>query len=47
MDVDDRMILPSPQAVFRPLDEGGVVLEVETGAYFEVNSSGRVPRWES
>ncbi|HSJ33831.1 MAG TPA: PqqD family protein [Acidimicrobiia bacterium] len=30
----------SPTAVFRPLDDGGVVLDAETGAYFELNSTG-------
>lgn len=38
-------IVPSPNAVFRPLSEGGVILDVETGAYFEVNASGRL-LWE-
>lgn len=32
-------------AVFRPLDKGGVVLNVETGDYYELNSSGRF-LWE-
>jgi hypothetical protein len=35
----------NPDAVYRPLDEGGVVLDVATGAYFELNSAGRV-LWE-
>jgi hypothetical protein len=33
-------IRPSPAAVFRPLETGGVILNVESGAYFELNSSG-------
>ena len=33
------------QAVFRPLDKGGVVLNVETGDYYELNASGRF-LWE-
>ena len=28
-------------AVFRPLGEGGVVLDLETGDYYELNVSGR------
>lgn len=35
----------NPDAVYRSLDEGGVVLDVVTGAYFELNSTGRV-LWE-
>lgn len=35
----------NPDAVYRPLDDGGVVLDVVTGAYFELNSTGRV-LWE-
>lgn len=35
----------NPDAVYRPLDEGGVVLDVVTGAYFELNATGRV-LWE-
>lgn len=37
---------PAANAVFRPLDDGGVILDVETGAYFEVNRSGRL-LWET
>jgi hypothetical protein len=33
-------IRPSPAAVFRPLETGGVILNVESGAYFELNPSG-------
>lgn len=43
---DDRRLVPSPNAVFRPLGDGGVILAVDTGAYFEVNSSGRF-LWEA
>jgi hypothetical protein len=33
-------IRPSAAAVFRPLEAGGVILNVESGAYFELNPSG-------
>lgn len=33
-------IRPSPAAVYRPLEAGGVILNVESGAYFELNPSG-------
>ena len=39
------MISPDPSAVFRRLESGGVILTVESGAYFQVNSSGRLI-WE-
>lgn len=34
-------IRAAASAVFRPLEEGGVLLHVGTGAYFELNASGR------
>lgn len=40
------MISPDPSAVFRVLKDGGVILNVESGAYFEVNASGRFI-WET
>lgn len=42
---DDTILRPSPSAVFRPLDTGGVVLDLTTGAYFELNATGRF-LWE-
>lgn len=40
------MISPEPSAVFHRLEDGGVILNVESGAYFQVNNSGRVI-WET
>jgi hypothetical protein len=40
------VISPDERAVFRPLDDGGVILNVESGDYFQVNSSGRLI-WET
>jgi hypothetical protein len=40
------MISPSSSAVFRPLEEGGVILNVENGDYFQVNATGRFI-WEA
>lgn len=40
------MISPDKAAVFRPLDDGGVILNVENGDYFRVNSTGRLI-WET
>lgn len=40
------MIAPSPSAVFRPLETGGVILNVENGDYFQVNSTGKFI-WEA
>lgn len=40
------MISPDTGAVFRPLDDGGVILNVENGDYFRVNSAGRLI-WET
>lgn len=37
---------PDPAAVFRQLDSGGVILNVENGEYFQLNSTGRVI-WET
>lgn len=39
------MLSPDSTAVFRPLDEGGVILNVENGDYFRVNRTGRLI-WE-
>ena len=38
-------IRASAAAVFRPLESGGVVLNVESGDYYELNASGRF-LWE-
>ena len=38
-------IRASSAAVFRPLESGGVVLNVETGDYYELNGTGRF-LWE-
>ena len=35
----------SAAAVFRPLDTGGVILNVESGEYYELNATGRF-LWE-
>lgn len=40
------MISPDPSAVFRRLEDGGVILNVESGDYFQVNASGRLI-WET
>ena len=40
------MISPDPSAIFRHLENGGVILNVESGAYFQVNASGRFI-WET
>jgi hypothetical protein len=40
------MISPDPSAVFRHLEDGGVILNIENGAYFQVNATGRFI-WES
>lgn len=40
------MISPEERAIFRPLDEGGVILNVENGDYFQVNATGRLI-WET
>jgi hypothetical protein len=40
------VIRRSATATFRSLNEGGVLLDLDTGAYFEVNASGRF-LWES
>lgn len=37
---------PDPAAVFRQLDSGGVILNVENGDYFQLNSTGRII-WEA
>lgn len=33
----DRVVGRSPSAVFRPMDQGGVLLHLDSGAYHEVN----------
>jgi hypothetical protein len=35
------VLSPDSTAVFRPLDAGGVILNVENGDYFRVNQTGR------
>jgi hypothetical protein len=40
-----KAIRASAAAVFRPLESGGVVLNVESGDYYELNASGRF-LWE-
>lgn len=39
---ESDLIRPVPSATFREMDQGGVLLDVQTGAYFELNESGRV-----
>ena len=40
------VISPDPAAVFRELDSGGVILNVENGDYFQLNATGRII-WEA
>lgn len=37
---------PDPAAVFRQLDSGGVILNVESGDYYQLNPTGRII-WEA
>ncbi len=40
------MISPDPSAIFRRLEDGGGVFNVETDAYYQANASGRFV-WET
>ncbi len=40
------MISPNPSAALRRLESGGAILNVESGVYFQVNTSGRFI-WET
>ena len=43
--MEPTAIRVSTSAVFRPLETGGVVLNVESGDYYELNATGRF-LWE-
>jgi hypothetical protein len=40
-ETDTESYQPAPGVVWRPLDEGLVLLDTERGHYFELNASGR------
>ena len=43
--MEPAAIRVSTSAVFRPLETGGVILNVESGDYYELNATGRF-LWE-